>query len=128
MVRETIHVIPEVLGEQGYKHFVLGDLLKRIFRLRNQFRERDLYKIAVWSYLLYLRYFYKGNKESKFAAFDEFIEGMRLVMNQGTDKYAGGDDEYPKKIPIKVKENGNITIKFPAKVNHIKEKDGKNNP
>lgn len=63
--KETIDIIPEILGEDGYKNFVLGDLLKRVFRLHNQFRERDLFKIALWCYLLWLRYYYNAEEESK---------------------------------------------------------------
>ena len=56
--KETIDIIPDILGEDGYKHFVYGDILKRIFRLKNQDRERDLIKIAVWMCLLWSRYHY----------------------------------------------------------------------
>ena len=54
---ETIDVIPMVLGEQGFKDFILGDLLKRIFRVKNQNRERDIIKMAVWLFLYWKRYF-----------------------------------------------------------------------
>jgi len=52
---ETIDIIPMVLGEEGYVHFVLGDLLKRVVRFNNQRRERDIFKMAVWLYLLWKR-------------------------------------------------------------------------
>ena len=61
--KETIDIIPDVLGEEGYTNFVLGDLLKRIIRFKNQRRERDLVKIALWAYLLWMRLFPK--QESK---------------------------------------------------------------
>ena len=61
--KETIDIIPEVLGEEGYINFVLGDLLKRIIRFKNQRRERDLVKMALWAYLLWMRLFSK--QESK---------------------------------------------------------------
>lgn len=57
--KETIDIIPEVLGEEGYTNFVLGDLLKRIIRFKNQRRERDLLKMALWAYLLWMRLFPK---------------------------------------------------------------------
>ena len=55
--KETIDIIPDVLGEEGYISFVLGDLIKRIIRFKNQKRERDLVKIALWTYLLWMRLF-----------------------------------------------------------------------
>jgi len=61
--KETIDILPDVLGEEGYVNFVLGDLLKRIARFKNQRRERDLVKIALWTYLLWMRLFPK--QESK---------------------------------------------------------------
>ena len=56
---ETIDVIPLVLGEVGFLCFVLGDILKRVFRYKNQRRSRDLFKIAVWCYLLWKRFHQK---------------------------------------------------------------------
>jgi hypothetical protein len=61
--KETIDIIPDVLGEEGYINFVLGDLIKRISRFKNQRRERDLVKMALWAYLLWMRLFLK--QESK---------------------------------------------------------------
>lgn len=55
--KETIDIIPDVLGEEGYVNFILGDLLKRIIRFKNQKRERDLVKMALWTYLLWMRLF-----------------------------------------------------------------------
>jgi hypothetical protein len=55
--KEAIEIITDVMGEEGYTNFVLGDLLKRIIRFKNQRRERDLLKIALWSYLLWMRLF-----------------------------------------------------------------------
>lgn len=55
--KETIDIIPDVLGEEGYVSFVLGDILKRIIRFKNQRRERDLLKVALWTYLLWMRLF-----------------------------------------------------------------------
>ena len=56
--KETIDIIPDVVGEEGYKDFALGDLIKRIIRVKNQDRERDIIKIAVWCYLWCLRFYY----------------------------------------------------------------------
>jgi hypothetical protein len=61
--KENIDIIPEVLGEEGYINFVLGDLLKRIIRFKNQRRERDLVKMALWAYLLWMRLFPREEKE-----------------------------------------------------------------
>jgi hypothetical protein len=60
--KEAIDIIPDILGEEGYVHFVLGDLLKRIIRFKNQKRERDLLKIGLWSYMLWMRLFQKQKK------------------------------------------------------------------
>ena len=60
--KETIDIIPDVLGEEGYVSFVLGDLLKRIIRFKNQRRERDLLKIGLWIYLLWMRVYPKDKK------------------------------------------------------------------
>jgi len=57
--KETIDIIPDVLGEEGYIHHVLGDLVKRIIRFKNERRERDLVKMALWTYLLWMRLFPK---------------------------------------------------------------------
>lgn len=61
--KETIDIIPDVLGEEGYMNFVLGDLLKRIIRFKNQKRERDLVKMSLWTYLLWMRFFPKQESE-----------------------------------------------------------------
>jgi hypothetical protein len=61
--KEAIDIIPDILSEEGYVSFVLGDLIKRIMRFKNQRRERDLVKIALWTYLLWMRLFPK--QESK---------------------------------------------------------------
>jgi hypothetical protein len=60
--KEAIDVITDVMGEEGYTNFVLGDLIKRIIRFKNQKRERDLLKIALWSYLLWMRLYPKQEK------------------------------------------------------------------
>jgi hypothetical protein len=60
--KETIDLIPDILGEHGYVSFVLGDLVKRVVRFKNQRRERDLVKIALWTYLLWMRLFPKQEK------------------------------------------------------------------
>jgi hypothetical protein len=44
--KEAIDIITDVMGEEGYTNFVLGDLLK----------------IALWSYLLWMRLFPKQEK------------------------------------------------------------------
>ena len=60
--KENIDIIPDVLGEEGYLSFVLGDLIKRVIRFKNQRRERDLVKMALWAYLLWMRLFPKQGK------------------------------------------------------------------
>jgi len=61
--KETIDIIPDVIGEEGYTNYVLGDLLKRIIRFKNQRRERDLVKMALWAYLLWMRLFPRQEPE-----------------------------------------------------------------
>ena len=61
--REAIDIIPDILTEEGYVDYVLGDLLKRIIRFKNQRRERDLVKMALWSYLLWMRLFPNQGRE-----------------------------------------------------------------
>lgn len=61
--KEAIDIIPDILTEEGYVSYVLGDLLKRVIRFKNQRRERDLVKIALWSYLLWMRFFPKQDRE-----------------------------------------------------------------
>ncbi len=41
----------------------IGDLLKRIIRVKNQDRERDIIKMAVWCPLYWLRFHYAGGDE-----------------------------------------------------------------
>jgi len=60
--KENIDIIPDVLGEEGYVNYVLGDLIKRVIRFKNQRRERDLVKMALWTYLLWMRLFPKQEK------------------------------------------------------------------
>ena len=49
---ETIDIMPQVVGFNGYISFVICDILKRLIRFKNDERQRDLVKIAVWCYLL----------------------------------------------------------------------------
>lgn len=57
--KEAMDVILDVLGEEGFTYYVLGDFIKRIVRFKNQKRERDLPKIGLWSYFLWDRLFPK---------------------------------------------------------------------
>jgi len=61
--KETIDIIPDILGEEGYLNFVLGDFIKRVFRFKNQRRESDLVKIALWAYLLWMRLFPREERQ-----------------------------------------------------------------
>ncbi len=49
---ETIDIMPQVVGEDGYVSFIICDILKRLIRFKNDKRQRDLVKINVWCYLL----------------------------------------------------------------------------
>jgi hypothetical protein len=55
--KEAMDVIMDVLGEKGFMYYVLGDLIKRVVRFKNQRRERDLPKMALWSYFLWDKLF-----------------------------------------------------------------------
>jgi len=55
--KEAMDVILDVLGKEGFTNYVLGDLIKRIVRFKNQKRERDLPKIGLWSYFLWAKLF-----------------------------------------------------------------------
>jgi hypothetical protein len=57
--KEAMDVILDVLGKEGFMHYVLGDFIKRIVRFKNQKRERDLPKIGLWTYFLWDRFFPK---------------------------------------------------------------------
>jgi len=57
--KETIDILPDILGKEGYVHGVMFDLIKRIIRFKNQSRERDLIKMALWCYLLWMYLFPK---------------------------------------------------------------------
>ena len=50
---ETIDIMPQIFGQTGYRTFVLSDIVKRVIRYKNQQRDRDLLKIALWCYLLW---------------------------------------------------------------------------
>jgi len=58
---ETIDIMPQVVGEDGYVSFITCDILKRLIRFKNDRRERDIIKIAVWCYLLLK--FYKDKEK-----------------------------------------------------------------
>ena len=61
---ETIDIMPMMVGKKGYIDFVICDITKRLLRFRNDARERDLVKIAVWCYLLYSFLQKKGGKDN----------------------------------------------------------------
>ncbi len=58
-VKENIDIFPDIFGIDGFWDGVLFDVSKRIIRLRNQRRERDIVKIALWMYILYMKFYYK---------------------------------------------------------------------
>jgi peroxiredoxin len=55
--KEAMDLILDMLGKEGFTHYVLGDLIKRVVRFKNQKRERDLPKIGLWTYFLWAKLF-----------------------------------------------------------------------
>jgi len=60
--REATDVISAVFGGETQTDWVLGTMLKYIFRFKNFLREKDLLKIATYCYILWLKCgFHKQN-------------------------------------------------------------------
>jgi DNA repair protein RadC len=57
--KETRDTIPEAPGDERHIDFVLEDLVKKIIRFRNERTEKDLIKMALWAYLLWMRLYPK---------------------------------------------------------------------
>jgi DNA repair protein RadC len=49
------NVIPNTTGDERHIHFALEDLIKKIIRFRFQRSDKDLVKLALWSYLLWMK-------------------------------------------------------------------------
>lgn len=62
--REATDVISSVFGGESEYDWVLGTMMKYLFRFKNFHREKDLLKIATYCYILWLK---QGNhlKEGK---------------------------------------------------------------
>lgn len=60
--REATDVISSVFGGSSEFDWVLGTMMKYIFRFRNFQREKDLLKIATYCYILWLK---QGNHLKK---------------------------------------------------------------
>jgi len=54
--------IPNTPGDERHINFVLEDLVKKIIRFRNQRSENDMVKLALWSYLLWMKLYPKQKK------------------------------------------------------------------
>ena len=57
--KETTDTIPEAPGDERHIDFVLEDLVKKIIRFRNERTEKDLVKLALWAYLLWMKLYPK---------------------------------------------------------------------
>ncbi len=77
---ETIDIMPMVVGEQGYLDFIICDVLKRLIRFRNDRRERDLVKIAVWMYLIYNRLNLKFFEKQKPLTSEEMEKIEKMIF------------------------------------------------
>ena len=53
--REATDVISAVFGGESQFDWVLGTIVKYVFRFKNFHREKDLLKIATYCYLLWLK-------------------------------------------------------------------------
>lgn len=53
--REATDVISAVFGGQSQFDWILGTMMKYLFRFKNFNREKDLLKIATYCYLLWLK-------------------------------------------------------------------------
>jgi len=60
---ETIDIMPKMFGTEKFVGYILNDITKRLIRFNNQGRERDLFKIALWCYLLWKFWFKENPKE-----------------------------------------------------------------
>ena len=57
--KQAVNIIPDGLGDERHIHFALEDLVKKIIRFRNQRAEKDLVKLALWAYLLWMKLYPK---------------------------------------------------------------------
>jgi DNA repair protein RadC len=57
--KEATDKIPDAPGDERHIDFVLEDLVKKIIRFRNERTEKDLIKLALWAYLLWLKLYPK---------------------------------------------------------------------
>lgn len=53
--REATDIISSVFGGESQFDWVLGTMMKYLFRFKNFRREKDLLKIATYSYILWLK-------------------------------------------------------------------------
>jgi len=53
--REATDVISQIFGGSDQTEWVLGTMLKYVFRFKNFKREKDLFKIATYCYILWLK-------------------------------------------------------------------------
>lgn len=60
--KESTDVIPNTPGDERHINFVLEDLVKKIIRFKNQRKERDLAKLALWTYLLWVTLYPKQDR------------------------------------------------------------------
>lgn len=53
--REATDIISSVFGGKSESDWILGTIMKYVFRFKNFGREKDLLKIATYSYILWLK-------------------------------------------------------------------------
>ena len=55
-------VIPNTIGDERQINFVLEDLIKKAIRFKNQLTEKDLVKLSLWTYLVWMKLYPKQKK------------------------------------------------------------------
>ena len=61
----SVDVIPDPIGDERHINFALEDLVKKIIRFKNQRRENDMVKLALWAYLLWMKLYPKQDRQDR---------------------------------------------------------------
>ena len=61
--KEKMVVHTSTSGNERHINFALEDLVKKIIRFKNQRKERDLVKLALWAYLLWMKLYPKQDRQ-----------------------------------------------------------------
>lgn len=80
--REATDVISSVFGGKSEFNWILGTMIKYVFRFKNLEREKDLFKIATYCYILWLK---QGNH-------------LNTVHEEDVDKHLQEKEAYEEKV------------------------------